>query len=95
MERHSASYPAATRAVQDFRPDGRAAEIVAILDQRIRPAVAHDGGDVVMESFSNGVLTLRMRGACAGCPSAQATLKHGIMGVMRQFAPDVKEVRAA
>jgi len=69
------------------------ARIRALLDLRIRPAVAQDGGDVAFEGFKDGVVYLRLRGACAGCPSATATLKFGIEQMLRHFVPEVKEVR--
>lgn len=64
-----------------------------LLDQRIRPAVAQDGGDVAFEKYEDGVVYLRLKGACSGCPSATITLKHGIENMMRHFIPEVKEVR--
>jgi len=69
------------------------AQILEILDDRIRPAVANDGGDVEFDRFEEGVLYLHMRGACAGCPSATMTLKSGIENLMRHFIPEVEEVR--
>ncbi len=69
------------------------ARIRALLDQRIRPAVAQDGGDVAFERYEDGVVYLRLKGACAGCPSATATLKYGIEQMMRHFIPEVQEVR--
>lgn len=68
-------------------------QIKALLDERVRPAVARDGGDVVYHSFEDGVLFLEMRGACSGCPSASATLKMGVENMMRHFVPEVSEVR--
>jgi Fe-S cluster biogenesis protein NfuA len=68
-------------------------QIIEILDERVRPAVANDGGDIVFDRFENGVLYLHMRGACAGCPSATMTLKQGIENLMKHFVPEVKEVR--
>ena len=70
------------------------AEIKALLDSRIRPAVAQDGGDILFDSFdeSTGVLNLRMRGACAGCPSSSATLKAGVEQMMRHYVPEVTRV---
>jgi Fe-S cluster biogenesis protein NfuA len=68
-------------------------QINAILDERVRPAVANDGGDIVFDRFEDGVLYLHMRGACAGCPSATMTLKQGIENMMRHFVPEVTEVR--
>lgn len=70
-------------------------QIIALLDTRIRPAVAQDGGDIIFDRFEEGILYLEMRGACAGCPSSTATLKHGIENMMRHYVPEVQEVRAA
>ena len=70
-------------------------QIKEILDTRIRPAVAADGGDVVFFDFDDGVVYLQMRGACAGCPSATMTLKAGIENLLKHFIPEVREVRAA
>ena len=69
-------------------------QIKHLLDTRVRPAVAMDGGDIVFKSFENGVVTLYMRGACAGCPSAGATLKMGIENLLRHYIPEVQEVQA-
>jgi len=70
------------------------AEIKALLDSRIRPAVAQDGGDILFDSFDedSGVLSLRMRGACAGCPSSSATLKAGVEQMMKHYVPEVTRV---
>ncbi len=70
-------------------------QIKHLLDSRVRPAVAMDGGDIVFKSFDDGVVTLVMRGACAGCPSSTATLKMGIENMLRHYIPEVQEVRAA
>ncbi|MHC8507983.1 MAG: NifU family protein [Rhodospirillales bacterium] len=69
-------------------------QIVELLDTRVRPAVAQDGGDIVFHGFEEGVVYLRMQGACAGCPSSTATLKHGIENMLRHYIPEVAEVRA-
>ena len=69
-------------------------KIHEILDQQIRPAVAMDGGDVVFVEFVNGVVRLKMQGACGGCPSSTATLKHGIEARLRHFIPQVQSVEA-
>jgi Fe-S cluster biogenesis protein NfuA len=69
-------------------------QIKELLDTRIRPIVAQDGGDIVFSSFEGGIVYLHMRGACAGCPSSTATLKTGIENMLRHFIPEVKEVRA-
>lgn len=70
------------------------AEIKALLDSRVRPAVAQDGGDILFDAFDEetGVLSLRMRGACAGCPSSSATLKQGVEQMMRHYVPEVTRV---
>lgn len=69
-------------------------QIKEILDTRVRPAVAQDGGDIVFDSFQDGIVYLHMRGACAGCPSSTATLKAGIENMLKHFIPEVEEVRA-
>ncbi len=75
-------------------PDGEiVAQIKELLDTRVRPAVAQDGGDITFRSFENGVVYLHMRGACAGCPSSTATLKMGIENMLRHYIPEVVEVR--
>ena len=68
-------------------------QIVELIETRVRPAVAQDGGDIEFERFEQGVVYLKMRGACAGCPSATVTLKQGIEGMLRHFVPEVLEVR--
>ena len=70
-------------------------QIKELLDTRVRPAVAQDGGDIVFHGFEKGVVYLAMRGACAGCPSSSATLKMGIENMLRHYIPEVSEVRAA
>jgi Fe-S cluster biogenesis protein NfuA len=69
-------------------------QIKELLDTRIRPAVAADGGDIAFHAFENGVVHLEMRGACAGCPSSTMTLKAGIENLLKHFIPEVNEVRA-
>lgn len=69
-------------------------QIKELLDTRIRPVVAGDGGDIAFHSFENGVVYLEMRGACAGCPSSTMTLKAGIENLLKHFVPEVTEVRA-
>ncbi len=66
--------------------------IKELLDTRVRPAVAQDGGDIAFRGFENGTVFLHMRGACAGCPSSTATLKHGIQNLLRHFVPEVQQV---
>jgi Fe-S cluster biogenesis protein NfuA len=67
--------------------------IKELLDTRVRPAVAQDGGDITFQGYREGIVYLHMRGACAGCPSSTATLKHGIENLLRHFIPEVQEVR--
>lgn len=69
-------------------------QIRELLDTRIRPAVAQDGGDIVFHSFKDGIVYLKMQGACSGCPSSTATLKSGIENMLRHYVPEVQEVRA-
>ncbi|CAN1569559.1 NIF system FeS cluster assembly, NifU, C-terminal [Rhabdaerophilaceae bacterium] len=71
------------------------ATIKELLETRIRPAVAGDGGDITFRGFRDGVVYLTMKGACAGCPSSTATLKSGIQNLLRHFLPDVQSVEAA
>ncbi|MFK5978435.1 MAG: NifU family protein [Rhizobiaceae bacterium] len=68
--------------------------IKELLDTRVRPAVAQDGGDITFRGFKEGVVYLHMRGACAGCPSSTATLKYGIQNLLKHFIPEVQEVSA-
>lgn len=68
-------------------------KIKELLDTRIRPAVAMDGGDIVFSSFEDGIVYLHMQGACAGCPSATMTLKSGVENLLRHYIPEVIEVR--
>lgn len=68
-------------------------QIKELLETRVRPAVAMDGGDIVFEEFTDGIVYLRMQGACAGCPSSTATLKMGIENMLKHFIPEVEEVR--
>ena len=75
--------------------DDTVKQIKHLLDTRVRPAVAMDGGDIVFQDFDDGVVTLQMRGACQGCPSSTATLKMGIENMLKHYIPEVQEVRAA
>ena len=68
------------------------ATIKELLETRVRPAVAQDGGDITFRGYENGVVFLNMKGACAGCPSSTATLKHGIQNLLRHFVPEVQQV---
>jgi Fe-S cluster biogenesis protein NfuA len=67
--------------------------IKELIETRVRPAVANDGGDITFRGFKDGIVYLDMKGACSGCPSSTATLRHGIQNLLRHFVPDVVEVR--
>ena len=69
------------------------AQIKDLIETRVRPAVANDGGDITFRGFKDGIVYLNMKGACSGCPSSTATLQHGIQNLLRHFVPDVVEVR--
>jgi Fe-S cluster biogenesis protein NfuA len=69
------------------------ATIKELIETRVRPAVANDGGDITFRGFKEGVVYLDMKGACSGCPSSTATLRHGIQNLLRHYLPDVVEVR--
>ena len=69
------------------------AQIKELLDTRVRPAVAQDGGDITFQGFENGIVYLNMKGSCSGCPSSTATLKAGIENLLRHYIPEVVEVR--
>ncbi len=78
----------------DFDPaDGEIVEqIKELLDTRVRPAVAGDGGDIVFRGFRDGIVKLHLQGACSGCPSSRATLKHGVENMLRHYVPEVVAV---
>ncbi len=89
------SVPAAEEAFADDPADAEiVAQIKELIDTRVRPAVANDGGDIIYRGFDKGKVFLRMQGACAGCPSSTATLKNGIEQLLRHYVPEVTEVRA-
>ena len=100
MEHYTSGRP--MLLADDSAPEGDGEEddeivtqIKELLDTRVRPAVAQDGGDIIFERFEDGVVYLHMQGACAGCPSSTATLKHGIENMLRYYVPEVEEVRPA
>lgn len=70
------------------------AEIRDLIETRIRPAVAQDGGDIIFDHFKEGIVYLKLQGACSGCPSSTVTLKNGIESMLRHYIPEVQEVRA-
>jgi Fe-S cluster biogenesis protein NfuA len=82
-------------AEEFFAPeDGETvATIKELIETRVRPAVANDGGDITFRGFKDGVVYLDMKGACSGCPSSTATLRHGIQNLLKHYLPDVVEVR--
>lgn len=99
MEHFQSGAPAIEGAAQSGHAahDGPDSEIVGqikeLLDTRVRPAVAQDGGDITFHGFERGVVYLHMKGACAGCPSSTLTLKMGIENLLRHYIPEVTEVR--
>jgi Fe-S cluster biogenesis protein NfuA len=80
---------------EEIDDDGVVMQIKELLDTRVRPAVAQDGGDIIFDDFRDGVVYLHMQGSCSGCPSSTATLKHGIENMLKYYIPEVLEVRAA
>jgi Fe-S cluster biogenesis protein NfuA len=88
--------PKVTEGAEFFDPKDSetVATIKELLETRIRPAVAGDGGDITFRGFKGGTVFLAMKGSCAGCPSSTATLKHGIQNLLRHFLPDVQSVEA-
>ncbi len=80
--------------VEDIAPEDEeiVAQIRELLDTRVRPAVAGDGGDIVFRGYRDGIVRLHMQGACSGCPSSTATLKHGIENMLRHYVPEVVAV---
>lgn len=99
MEHFTAGRPVLLDEAEDGHADtGADDEIVGqikeLLDTRVRPAVAQDGGDITFHGFERGIVYLTMKGSCAGCPSSTATLKAGIENMLRHYIPEVQEVRA-
>ena len=87
--------PAAATADEFFAPEDSetVGMIKDLIETRVRPAVANDGGDITFRGFKDGIVYLDMKGACSGCPSSTATLRHGIQNLLRHYIPDVVEVR--
>jgi len=100
MQHFTAGEPAVTapndadQSAPAEEDDELTAQIRELIDTRVRPAVAQDGGDIVFHRFDDGVVYLQMRGACAGCPSSTATLKMGIENMLRHYVPEVRSVAA-
>ena len=105
MDHYLSNTPILTDAPSTLAPQGdiffdaKDAEMVEVikelLDTRIRPAVAMDGGDITLKGYRDGMVYLHMQGACSGCPSSTATLKHGIENLLRHFVPEVREIAEA
>ena len=99
MEHYASGLPVIDANNEDGSSDNEDDDLVKqikhLLDTRVRPAVAMDGGDIVFHDFDDGIVTLSMRGACSGCPSSTATLKMGIENMLRHYIPEVREVRPA
>jgi Fe-S cluster biogenesis protein NfuA len=102
MEHYMSGAPLLTDGAQpvgtgDEFFEAKDAETVAtikdLIETRVRPAVASDGGDITFRGYKEGIVYLNMKGACSGCPSSTATLKHGIQNLLRHFVPEVVEVR--
>lgn len=96
MEHFSTNRPvivAEAEAAAEGDDDEIVTQIKELLDTRVRPAVAQDGGDIVFHSFEDGIVYLHMQGSCSGCPSSTATLKMGIENMLRHYVPEVVEVR--
>jgi Fe-S cluster biogenesis protein NfuA len=97
MDHYTSGLPAveeAAPAVSSENDSEIVVQIKEILETRVRPAVAQDGGDIVFHDFDDGVVYLQMHGSCSGCPSSTATLKAGIENMLRYYIPEVREVRA-
>ena len=84
---------ASAHAAHDGADEGIVRQIKELLDTRVRPAVAQDGGDITFHGFDRGIVYLNMKGSCAGCPSSTLTLKMGIENLLRHYIPEVVEVR--
>jgi Fe-S cluster biogenesis protein NfuA len=91
--RNEGTAPSASEEFFDPADADTVATIKELIETRVRPAVANDGGDITFRGFKDGIVYLDMKGSCSGCPSSTATLKHGIQNLLRHFVPDVVEVR--
>ncbi len=98
MDHFSQGLPVVTEEAMEKSGDGEDSEVVTqikeLLDTRVRPAVAQDGGDIIFHGFEDGIVYLRMQGACSGCPSSTATLKHGIENMLKYYVPEVVSVQS-
>ncbi|CAA7615866.1 NifU family protein [Magnetospirillum sp. SS-4] len=98
MEHFSSGQPVINEGAEDAASgvddDGIVMQIKELLDTRVRPAVAQDGGDIIFRAFEDGIVYLHLQGACSGCPSSSATLKHGIENMLKYYVPEVMAVQA-
>jgi|TARA_B100001123_G_C15200251_1_gene983071 Fe-S cluster biogenesis protein NfuA len=100
MDHFTSGSPVINESLSDVHASGDGeneeiiSQIVELLDTRVRPAVAMDGGDIVFHGFESGVVYLHMQGACSGCPSSTVTLKMGIENLLKHYVPEVQEVQA-
>lgn len=98
MEHFTSGAPVTHDAEEEESFDPEDAELVAqikeLIETRVRPIVARDGGDIVFRAFRDGTVYLHMRGSCSGCPSSTMTLKHGIENMLRHFIPEIRAVEA-
>ena len=96
LKEGAAAASADAEAGEEFFDAADAETVITIkdlLETRVRPAVANDGGDITFRGYKDGVVYLAMKGACSGCPSSTATLRHGIQNLLKHFVPEVQEVR--
>lgn len=97
MDHFTAGRPLVTDMLADEAGEGVDTEVVMqikdLLEKRVRPAVAQDGGDIVFRGFDDGIVLLSLKGSCSGCPSSTATLKAGIENLLKHYVPEVREVR--
>ena len=93
MNGHDASASGDSEEFFDAKDTETVATIKELIEARVRPAVANDGGDITFRGFKDGIVYLDMKGACSGCPSSTATLRHGIQNLLRHYLPDIVEVR--
>ncbi|MEA2907710.1 MAG: hypothetical protein QOC56_1288 [Alphaproteobacteria bacterium] len=93
LRSEGADAPAGAEEFFEQKDADTVATIKELIETRVRPAVENDGGDITFRGFKDGIVYLDMKGACAGCPSSTATLRHGIQNLLKHYVPDVVEVR--
>jgi len=98
MEHFSSGQPVINAGAEEADTSGDEDSLVTqikdLIETRVRPAVAQDGGDIIFRSFEDGIVYLHLQGSCAGCPSSSATLKHGIENMLKYYVPEVQAVQA-